>query len=236
MTPTAGGRHCQHCQKTVIDFSTMTDKEILAVISKDQRNLCGNFQSDQLDRVLTGDTQPRHAFLPAAILASLIAAIIPGNSEAHEPGPAMEQMATDHASKENTPRLLKGQIVDSLTNEGLQGVTIVMKGGGAVGAVTDAAGKFQLTIPSGSTALAFRISYLGYNTKEISFNAEQLSAPVTISLQQSVTDLQELVITGYATRQVSHQTGAVVITQTDTQKLAQDRLTWWERIAHLFKK
>lgn len=238
MTPEDGGRFCLHCQKTVIDFSGMSDKEILAVISKHQGSLCGNFQSEQLSRALMADTKPRPSFLPAALLTSFIAAIIPGNSKANEPGPAMEQVAADHVPKESTPRLFKGQIVDSLTNEGLQGVTIALKGSGTVGAVSDAEGKFQLTIPPGSTALTFKISYMGYNTKEISFNAEQLSAPIIISLQQSVTDLNELVVTGYATTQRSYQTGAVTVVTTVRMhnRPNLDRLTWWERIAHLFKK
>lgn len=238
MSPVDGGRHCLHCQKTVIDFTSMTDKEILTLLSKQKNNLCGNFREEQLNRTLIADTQPRHAFLPAAMLASLIAAIMPGTSKAATPGAAMTQImiaAADNVAKENVPRLLKGQIVDSLTNEGLQGVTISLKGSGTVGAVSDAEGKFQITIPAGSTtpSLTFRISYLGYNTKEISFNAKELSAPITISLQQSATDLKECVVTGYGKR-----IGKVVITQTVViqNRPNLDRLTWWERIAHLFKK
>jgi len=237
MNPTEGGSFCLHCQKTVVDFSAMTDKEILAVISKRSGNLCGNFQSEQLNRTLVADAQPRHAFLPAAMLASLIATIIPGNSKAHEPVAAMEQMTTDPVPKENAPRLFKGQVIDSLTNEGLRGVTIALKRNVTIGAVTDAAGKFQFTIPSDVAALTFKISYLGYNTKEISFNVEQLSAPITISLQQSAADLKELVVYGvYTTKIRTTQTGAIaVIGETFIEKFPK-RLTVWQRIARLFKK
>lgn len=233
MTPVEGGRHCLHCQKSVIDFSSMTDKEILAVVSKHEGNLCGNFRSEQLSRVLVTDPEPRHSFLPAAMLASLIATVIPANSSAHTPGPSMEQVPVIHIPEENTPCVFKGWIVDSLTNEGLQGVTIVLKGSGTVGSVTDDSGKFQLTVPSGSPELTFRISYLGYNAKEVTFNAEQLSAPVIIPLQQSATDLQELVVTSYVVTRRSYTTGAISV---KTELSAHDRLTWWERIAHFFKK
>lgn len=239
MSPAKGGRFCLHCQKTVIDFSGMTDKEILVTISKHSGNLCGNFQPEQLNRALIPNAQPRHSFLPAAMLASLIATIIPGNSKANDPRPAMEQIAADHVSTEHAPRLFKGQIVDSLTNEGLHGVTIALKGSSTVGAVSDAAGKFQLTIPSGSTTLIFRISYMGYTTKEISFNTEQLSAPVTISLQQSVIDLKDFVVTGYAaTTGMIQISNAVTVTRTVALPNLPNlnRLTWWERIVHLFRE
>jgi hypothetical protein len=242
MSPVDGGRHCLHCQKTVIDFTSMTDQEILTLLSKQKNNLCGKFREEQLSRTLIADTQPRHAFLPAAMLASLLAAIIPANSKADDPGAAMTQImiaAADNVAKENAPRLLKGQIVDSLTNEALEGVTISLKGSGTVGTVSDEAGKFQIAIPVGSTAqsLIFRISYLGYNTKEVSFNTKELSAPITISLQQSATDLKELVVTSYATRKVkTYQVGAVAIVRGDTLVKTRDRLTWWQKITHLFKK
>jgi len=235
MNPVENGRYCLHCQKTVIDFSVMTDKEILAVISQQQGNLCGNFQPAQLNRALVDNTKPRHAFLPAAMLASFIATIIPGNSQAHKPGPgpAMEQAAADHVLKEDDPRLFKGQIIDSLSNEGLHGVSISMKGISNVGAITDAAGNFQVKIPSGFTALKFRISCTGYNTKEVSFTPGQLSSPITISLQQSVTDLQELVITGYPTKRAINQVGALSVMR---EEAIVRRLTLWERIVRLFKK
>ena len=51
MTPTAGGRHCTACAKTVTDFTHMTDAQILEVLRRSAGG-CGQFRNDQLNRNL----------------------------------------------------------------------------------------------------------------------------------------------------------------------------------------
>jgi hypothetical protein len=46
----AKGRHCNACQKTVIDFTSMTDTQIINFFKTDTQNHCGHFYEDQLDR------------------------------------------------------------------------------------------------------------------------------------------------------------------------------------------
>jgi TonB-dependent Receptor Plug Domain len=51
MTATEKGRFCSNCKKTVFDFSTATDNEIIAHIEAMQgQAFCGNFEKNQLDR------------------------------------------------------------------------------------------------------------------------------------------------------------------------------------------
>jgi len=50
MVPVDGGRHCQSCCKTVIDFSPMADKEIINYLGR-QSNVCGRFEDRQLIRI-----------------------------------------------------------------------------------------------------------------------------------------------------------------------------------------
>src|SRR5688572_26847745 len=50
MTPAEQGKFCMACQKTVTDFSSMTNEEILMHISKASGNVCGRFMPDQLNR------------------------------------------------------------------------------------------------------------------------------------------------------------------------------------------
>jgi len=52
MAPTNGGRFCAVCAKAVIDYSYMTDAQMLASIKKHGLG-CGKFRKDQLDRELT---------------------------------------------------------------------------------------------------------------------------------------------------------------------------------------
>ena len=52
MTPVEQGRFCQSCAKQVVDFSMMTDQEVLNYFSKATGNTCGRFNNDQLQRPL----------------------------------------------------------------------------------------------------------------------------------------------------------------------------------------
>ena len=53
MTPVDGGRYCAACAKTVVDFTSKTDAEILAFFRQaDAGRTCGRFQAEQLGRPL----------------------------------------------------------------------------------------------------------------------------------------------------------------------------------------
>ncbi len=55
MTPETQGRFCQACEKTVVDFSKMSDAEILQYFSKPKaEKVCGRFRSDQLSPNVEG--------------------------------------------------------------------------------------------------------------------------------------------------------------------------------------
>jgi hypothetical protein len=51
MNPVEKGRFCGSCQKQVVDFSTMSDREIAVFFKKPSTgSVCGRFMHDQLDR------------------------------------------------------------------------------------------------------------------------------------------------------------------------------------------
>lgn len=53
MTPTGPGRHCAACQKTVVDFTSKTDAELLAYFQQAAgERTCGRFRAGQLSRAL----------------------------------------------------------------------------------------------------------------------------------------------------------------------------------------
>lgn len=52
MTEADKGRHCQSCNKIVVDFSVMTDRQVLEHFKTTTGNTCGRFYNDQLQRPL----------------------------------------------------------------------------------------------------------------------------------------------------------------------------------------
>jgi hypothetical protein len=64
MTPDEQGRFCGSCQKTVVDFSAMSDKELLDYITNvSGYTACGRFSNDQLNRtIITAENRRRFSW------------------------------------------------------------------------------------------------------------------------------------------------------------------------------
>src|SRR4026208_353323 len=51
MSPVEQGRFCNSCQKAVVDFTGMSDTQLVAFFKKSSTgSLCGRFDSDQIER------------------------------------------------------------------------------------------------------------------------------------------------------------------------------------------
>ena len=200
MTPANGGRFCDHCQKKVIDFSNMTDSELLATISNSSGKICGRLHPAQQNRLLAPGTPQRRGFLPAAIIASFIAAIIPGSSKAQKPATDTTVVPSVKKAgdvKAGVPDFFTGQVTDSISHDALPGVVVSISGVD-VHAITDVEGKFQLAIPTElkGQSISIKANFIGYEQKCVPFMVEQLSTPINIRLQTSVVGLTEVVLVG----------------------------------------
>lgn len=52
MLPEEKGRFCLTCQKSLIDFSILTDSQVISILEKSNGKVCGRFSKDQLNKVL----------------------------------------------------------------------------------------------------------------------------------------------------------------------------------------
>ncbi|MEM9526695.1 MAG: TonB-dependent receptor plug domain-containing protein, partial [Bacteroidota bacterium] len=91
----------------------------------------------------------------------------------------------------------------SVDGESLIGASILAKGTTA-GTVTDIDGKFSLTVPPEVTVLVF--SYTGFNSQEVTIGN---STNFDIVLAESVSQLSEIVVTGYGSQIRSTLTGNI---------------------------
>jgi TonB-linked SusC/RagA family outer membrane protein len=102
------------------------------------------------------------------------------------------------------PITVKGKVIDKVTGETLIGVSIKVRNSG-MGTVTDANGNFTLTsIPDNSILV---VSYIGYDTSEVPLEGK---STITISLQPSSKNLNEVVVVGYGVQKKATVTGSVV--------------------------
>jgi len=60
MRPEGQGRFCGACNKTVVDFSMMTDGEILLYLARSEGGVCGRLAPEQLKReIVAGSARPK---------------------------------------------------------------------------------------------------------------------------------------------------------------------------------
>ncbi|QNP52221.1 carboxypeptidase-like regulatory domain-containing protein [Hymenobacter qilianensis] len=97
---------------------------------------------------------------------------------------------------------LTGKVV-SQNNEGLPGVTVVIKGT-TNGTTTGPDGAFSLSVPETAGTLVF--SFIGFTTQERPFTGSQA---FTIKMAEDVKSLEEVVVVGYGTQKKGDVTGAI---------------------------
>ena len=105
---------------------------------------------------------------------------------------------------------LKGTVEDSM-NEPLVGVSVVVNGS-SNGVMTDLDGNFSIQVKNGDTV---NFSYIGFINQQVKVTGQN---NITIVLQESAENLNELVVIGYGTARKKDLTGAVV--QISPEKLA----------------
>jgi hypothetical protein len=87
---------------------------------------------------------------------------------------------------------VSGRIVDE-NNHPLHGVNVVIKGS-SIGTVTDLNGNYNIALPNGASTLA--ISSIGYAMEEVAITSQTMN----IRMSPDVTQLNEIVVTGYGGR------------------------------------
>jgi len=113
-----------------------------------------------------------------------------------------EEKSGSQSSTTNADRSITG-VVTGETNEGLPGVSVVLKGT-TQGAMTNANGEYRLTVPDNANMLVF--SYVGYQTQEVSINNQ---TTINIQLVPNPKSLDEVVVVGYGTQIKRELTSAI---------------------------
>jgi len=89
-------------------------------------------------------------------------------------------------------RTISGTVLDN-NNEPVIGASIYVKGT-TIGTATDLDGKYTVTVPAGASEI--EVSYIGYGTMLIPLTGNGFE---TIVMNENVNQLDEVVITGFAT-------------------------------------
>jgi hypothetical protein len=127
MTPTEMGRHCAACHTQVVDFTRMSDEEVVAFVRHTTPGRrCGRFREDQVGRPLRAAVTPVSGWRRRA--------------QGPEPGPITRPLAVTDADS----LLLVEGVVRNRWGARTEGVWVRM---GSLRDTTDARGHFRLWLP-----------------------------------------------------------------------------------------
>lgn len=90
-------------------------------------------------------------------------------------------------------RTIRGTVIEGATDDPIIGATVYCKSNPSIGTATDIDGNFTLNVPDDEKTLV--VSYVGMLTQDVNITSDEL----TIFMEQSATNLDEVVVVGYGT-------------------------------------
>lgn len=195
------GKHCLACKKNVMDFSTMSDAEIITYIEKNkEQEMCGRFNNSQLERPLMISNPSfnlaRYSKVFAGLFALSTATTILANGDDNTKviSQSKNYVKGDILVLKDTitvvdsvyvPIELNAKIIDELTKKPID-LAVVKVGNSEKEFISDSKGFVKFEIPQHeiNDKYIFTISRIGYETIVISFSKDDLNHLQTIVLNQ----------------------------------------------------
>lgn len=238
MTPTQQGKFCASCQKQVVDFSGMTDSEVLNYFSKTTGNTCGRFAVDQLQRSLQQiKTEKKKIWWIAALMPFLLLFnkanaqkknpknTTTNNAATKNPEPIIMGKAMPREILPDTTKtigdtvvitdipikkeyILHGKVMDQLNNEPIAYATVMIKGTNKATATNDS-GEYYLKIPADYSNVILVISAIGFETVETTAIAKN---EMQVKLENNIKQLPEVIVTTNLMKESKNITLGTVVT------------------------
>lgn len=180
-------RYCFHCTKTVVDFSTKSEQEILKLLSNTSENVCGRFSKEQLEKInkKENSTHPMQNWLTAIGTACLLSFPFVSFSKETKPPLVQTSLKSSFNFQKQTSKELFDKENDTIQNY-ISGVVLddkiplpnakVSLKGTDIVIYTDFDGKFELAIPNEKIVkeIILTIEYVSYETYEWKINPKKL--------------------------------------------------------------
>lgn len=207
MAPVEQGRFCNSCQKTVIDFTNMTDQQLAAYFKKPIGNVCGRFAPDQLERDITVPTKRipwlRYFFqftLPAFLLSLKAAGQKTERVEKVNVICKVGDTSIKKTLQEASPICgLSGKVIDDKGNP-IPFASVFIKGT-EQGTACDAEGSFRLSYQQ-ALPFTLQISAIGFQAKEYLVSDTNAKEVVLATMQEQW--MGEVVVVGYVIPKRKH--------------------------------
>ncbi|MGY3090696.1 hypothetical protein ACVWYF_003757 [Hymenobacter sp. UYAg731] len=192
MSPTAAGRHCAACATEVVDFTRMSDAEILAFMARQGgRPVCALAHSAQLAPLAPATRWRRWLLAGLALLGWQSATSCATKAPQQPPVPTTATVATDPAMTPARQLIIRGQVLDGAGGPAVAGVRVLINDT-QFGTITDEKGNFELImardwapIASGSVTLKFLGNPFDFQPKDVvlDLKATPQPAPLVVPME-----------------------------------------------------
>ena len=202
MTPGAQGRFCGSCQKTVVDFSLMSDQQVLEYFSITHGNICGRFANDQLNRSLEEVKNIKKSKWRFVLNLMMPAFLISG--KVYSQGSPRVKVCTQKVDNRNKnfdrpvsekkeEDLLNFTVVDYLTGDPIPFASIRWVGSSNVISSNEKGEFFMSAARVGENKL--EISCIGYETA--TYPVFNHWTPITYQLKKAYKELEPVSVVGF---------------------------------------
>lgn len=182
------GRSCAACNKTIVDFSAMTDAELFNYFKINPHTHCGRFHNSQLNRTITPQSNKKFTLHRLNKIAAAFFTFLSLKSFSNNKLPALsptEQNAAvrpETANTSATKTSITGTVTDE-SNKPIKGAQIVFDSNSV--AVTDENGNYSFVlneVSAGSHTLYF--NYDGYISVVRTYQTAMASTQFNVVLQK----------------------------------------------------
>jgi hypothetical protein len=186
MTPKGNGRHCSSCQKTVVDFTTMSDSEIYRFFEQYTGSVCGRLLPHQLERDISSPQRTNVLFkyllpatLPVLLLGTVADARLHDSSVPTAVSPVQGRIKNSAVPAKKP--IVKGRVLDQ-NGAPVRGASILVKDT-HTGTSCNELGVFELQVQQLPVTLV--ISSVGYVTKEVAVRARDTQIVLDLKLDDA---------------------------------------------------
>ena len=173
MSPDGAGRFCNHCNKTVIDFTGWSDADLYRFLATKKENVCGRFLTSQLRHELNIPHQPQSRLyrLVIGLGLTLLFTQIPVAKARNRPPMQFQIMQPTSqdttGEKRDSVRGITGIVTDDKREPLINALVSIYKHDTLISnTVTDFDGRYTLNdLQAGLYAIKF--AYAGYEPKTI---------------------------------------------------------------------
>jgi hypothetical protein len=222
-TSTDSGAFCASCSKVVVDFTQMSENEVIDFTGQKTNTVCGRFRTTQLKTYSVPDLtsiRPSWGLLKASLLIMLFLMVSKPSISHALTGKSSPELAI-YPQQQNEHGFylkdysIKGVVKSEEDNAPIPGVNIYLKGS-AIGTVSDESGQFEFPqkLKEGDVLV---FSFIGLETKEfIITNTTQERVEISLALSAAI------------------MMGEVVVGQIYTVKQPTTAQKWWSKVKSVF--